>query len=120
MFSRIEALKKTRKPWPEDAPEGKTWKCPDCGSQATLGGNAGFHRDNEKHREPVLVDFVPEHLKINPPSDFTRGFFCAVASFITAHGSSHTGIREVFKQGGDPLNADPQDIETFKQHGLMK
>lgn len=45
----------TRKPWPEDAPVGKAWQCPDCTAWSTLGGNAGFHRDTKRHGEPTLV-----------------------------------------------------------------
>jgi hypothetical protein len=62
--------------WPDDAPEGKTWKCPDCGSQATLGGNAGFHRDKEKHGEPILVDFKAP-LTFQPPKP-VRQFLVAL------------------------------------------
>lgn len=50
--------KEKQLPWPEDAPKNKSWKCPTCGSQATLGGNAGYHRDKYKHEQPVLVDFI--------------------------------------------------------------
>lgn len=52
------------KPWPEDAPAGQTWECPECGSRATLGGNAGFHRNKTGHSAPVLKPFK------EPPSWF--------------------------------------------------
>lgn len=39
----------------EDAPEGHVWRCPDCGVSATLGDNAAYHRDKNKHREPELI-----------------------------------------------------------------
>lgn len=45
----------TKQPWPADAPDGQCWECPDCGNLASLGGNAGFHRDNERHGEPRLI-----------------------------------------------------------------
>lgn len=48
-------LDKKRAPWPADAPQGKAWQCPHCPSWATLGGNAGFHRDKKSHGEPFLV-----------------------------------------------------------------
>jgi hypothetical protein len=50
-------------PWKDDAPDGKVWECPDCGCRAILAGNAGYHRDKYKHREPVLKDFI------KPPSE---------------------------------------------------
>lgn len=40
--------------WNHDAPEGMCWKCPDCTSLASLGGNAGYHMRNEDHGIPSL------------------------------------------------------------------
>lgn len=57
--NRGNYLDKKRRPWPQDAPEGKCWKCPDCKSWATLGDNAGFHMDKKGHGEPTLVDLEP-------------------------------------------------------------
>lgn len=42
-------------PWPDDAPDGQVWKCPDCGMMASLGCNAGSHRDTRHHGEPSLI-----------------------------------------------------------------
>lgn len=50
--------------------------------------------------------------------NFARGFFCAVAVLLRSHGMS-TEARELFELGGDPAKADPSDIETFIEHGLM-
>lgn len=47
------------KPHPEDAPDGRAWKCPDCDCWATLGCNAGYHRDTESHGDPALVPLRP-------------------------------------------------------------
>lgn len=48
------------KSWPEDAPAGQTWKCSKCNSMATLGCNAGYHRDSENHGDPVLTQMPKE------------------------------------------------------------
>lgn len=37
-----------------DAPPGQCWKCPNCESWATMGGNAAFHAQTEKHGKPTL------------------------------------------------------------------
>lgn len=41
--------------WNDDAPEGQCWKCPDCATWASLGGNAAFHVNKAKHGRPSLV-----------------------------------------------------------------
>jgi hypothetical protein len=52
-------------------------------------------------------------------NDFARGYFCAVAALINTHGRN-TDTDELFRAGGDPALADPEDIETFRAHGLME
>ena len=52
-------------------------------------------------------------------NDFERGFFCAVATMIRMDGHVETQARELFGMGGEPANADPYDIQTFREHGLM-
>lgn len=49
---------------------------------------------------------------------FVRGYFCAVSVALREHGLT-TAVRNMFAQGGDPNDADPQDIELFREHGLM-
>ncbi len=46
--------------WFTDAPPGQTYCCPDCGSKATLGGNAAFHVNEEGHGQPTLIPLTPE------------------------------------------------------------
>ncbi len=41
-------------PWNHDAPDGLCWKCPDCESWATLGGNAAYHAKTSGHGKPQL------------------------------------------------------------------
>lgn len=53
-------------------------------------------------------------------NDFERGYFCAVATLIRMDGGVCTQARELFRDGGDPTKADPQDIETFTKHKLME
>lgn len=47
-------------PWNEDAPAGQCWKCPDCDSWATLGGNAAYHASSTGHAYPSLQDLAPD------------------------------------------------------------
>lgn len=47
-------------PWSTDAPDGKTWECPNCASRATLGRNAAFHAVKHGHDVPVLEDMPVE------------------------------------------------------------
>jgi hypothetical protein len=50
---------------------------------------------------------------------FDRGFFAAVRHLICMHGCG-TEASELFKLGGDPSRADPEDQEVFIKHGLMQ
>lgn len=52
--------------------------------------------------------------------DWSRGYYCAVAVLLHEEGTDTTAVSSLFSQGGDPELADPEDIELFKQHGLMK
>lgn len=53
-------------------------------------------------------------------TDFARGYFCAVAALINMDDCVNTDAKELFGAGGDPMLADPEDIETFRRHGLIK
>jgi hypothetical protein len=55
--------------WNTDAPPGKVWKCPDCESRATLGGNAAYHAISKRHGDPVLVD---THETQDPTAELRR------------------------------------------------
>lgn len=50
--------------------------------------------------------------------NFTRGYFCAVAVALREQGDTSL-VRSLFAQGGNSSKADPQDIELFREHGLM-
>jgi len=59
----------------------------------------------------------------NLSGDFERGFFCAVAVYIKESCQENvydTMAQSLFRQGGDWKNADPQDIEVFRSHGLIQ
>jgi hypothetical protein len=56
---------------------------------------------------------------VEASDEFERGYFCAVSTLLNEDGNS-SYARSVFKQGGDPLRADPMDIERFIGHGLME
>jgi hypothetical protein len=53
-------------PWNEDAPVGSCWRCPDCASWATLGGNAAFHATQKKHGAPTLGP-IPQSYYLHSP-----------------------------------------------------
>jgi hypothetical protein len=48
-----------------------------------------------------------------------RGYFCCVAKLIESEGGLTTTARELFAAGGNPQDADEQDKEVFRRHGLM-
>lgn len=49
--------------WRTDAPAGQAWKCPDCDSWATLGGNAGWHAEKSGHGVPSLGPIPPREAR---------------------------------------------------------
>jgi len=54
--------------------------------------------------------------------DWERGYFCAVAVLLKenfADGVSGTESNSLFRQGGDWSKAHPDDIGTFRKHGLI-
>lgn len=51
--------------------------------------------------------------------NWEQGWFAAVATLIRLEGCATTNVDELFKAGGDPRRADDEDIELFRQHGLM-
>ena len=52
-------------------------------------------------------------------TDWSRGYFCAVATLLRSEGNASVAVVELFKQGGDPRKAEPHDLELFRQHGLV-
>lgn len=54
--------------------------------------------------------------------EWERGYFCAVAVYLKNNFVEvcfDSFIEEMFKAGGDWRNADPEDIATFRAHGLL-
>lgn len=54
--------------------------------------------------------------------EWARGYFCAVALYLRENyqeGTSGTEADSLFRMGGDWRKADPEDIETFRAHGLL-
>lgn len=54
--------------------------------------------------------------------EWVRGYFCAVAMYLKLHfapGCHDHQADELFNGGGDWHDADPEDIETFKEYGLI-
>jgi hypothetical protein len=54
--------------------------------------------------------------RIRGNCDFSRGYFCAVAALLNAHGDC-TPASELFSMGGHLSSADQCDIDTFIKHG---
>jgi len=52
-------------------------------------------------------------------ADFERGYFCAVSVLLREVGAAETCVQSLFAQGGDASKADVEDIELFREHGLM-
>lgn len=51
--------------------------------------------------------------------EWSRGYYCAVAKMIEMEGLVEPSAQELFHSGGGAEDADPQDQEIFKKHGLM-
>ncbi|KGG87678.1 hypothetical protein P245_19700 [Comamonas thiooxydans] len=51
--------------------------------------------------------------------DFSRGYFCAVATLLRMEGGANTDVRDLFRCGGNPELADEEDKQLFREHGLM-
>jgi hypothetical protein len=51
---------------------------------------------------------------------FVRGYFCAVAAALREEGMPTTLVRTLYEAGGDPMQADSEDIALFREHGLLK
>jgi len=63
-----------------------------------------------------------EQLALAENRGWRRGFFCAVAVLLkqTCHpGISTPDLTSLFKAGGDWKDADPEDVKTFREHGLI-
>lgn len=58
-----------------------------------------------------------------PDTKFARGYFCAVAVALKEEGNPTTLVRSLFSCGGGAkgaLEADPEDQEVFREHGMME
>lgn len=55
--------------WNTDAPQGDAWKCPNCDSWATIGGNAAYHATKTGHGVPELGTMPPEILPMPEVGD---------------------------------------------------
>ncbi len=55
-----------------------------------------------------------------PPGEWNRGYYCAVATLLREEGTATPAVKSLFAQGGDPLEADPEDLELFRSHQLLR
>lgn len=54
-----------------------------------------------------------------PCREWSRGYYCAVACLLRESGAVTTDVLSLFKNGGSPQFADPEDLALFKAYGLM-
>jgi hypothetical protein len=94
------------------------------GAFLKMWGHTG-HSPKHLHKDDSIL---PDNIQADPclalddRREFARGFFCAVAVLLKetcAEGCASTEAKDLFNQGGDWRNADPEDIETFKLHCLI-
>lgn len=66
-------------------------------------------------------EILPHRLGVatSKHSEFSRGYYCAVAVLLREVGVVTTDVRNLFQQGGNPLLADSDDVALFRQHGLI-
>jgi len=54
-----------------------------------------------------------------PDREWSRGYYCAVAVLLRESGTVTPELRSLFNAGGGHEHADNEDIELFREHGLM-
>lgn len=69
------------------------------------------------NRAPVAG--APSQASAIGQSQWVRGYFCAVAVLLREEGSVTPTVKSLFDQGGNALEADVEDQELFRDHGLM-
>lgn len=102
------------------------------GRKGRKGRKATYRRKVGKVGNPPYRGFMtylptrPSETLISQPTKnlimkngFTRGYFCAVACLIKENGLVTTDASSLFVQGGDCADADPEDLEVFREHGLL-
>ncbi len=52
-------------------------------------------------------------------AEWSRGYYCAVAVLLRETGCASSEVRSLFEQGGGVEHADPEDVELFREHGLL-
>ena len=62
---------------------------------------------------------MPRPKAAQAQNDFSRGYFCAVATLLRMEGRANTDVRDLFRCGGKPELADEEDKQLFREHGLM-
>ncbi len=81
------------------------------------------HIDNCLHPYGKIQPSIVRKNELHRRSEFTRGYYCAVAVMLREDGSVTTSVRSLFNQGGDEKTifaaADADDIELFREYGLL-
>lgn len=74
--------------------------------------------------DSCMTQLALDQSRYRKRDDWRRGFFCAVAIYVKENynegGSAASEIAGWFRMGGDWRDADPEDIATFRAHGLIK
>ncbi len=68
----------------------------------------------------AVIEQVKKGTSTRGHGGWSRGYFCAVAALLREEGCVTAGVQSLFAQGGDAKLADPDDIELFRQHGMME
>jgi len=57
-------------------------------------------------------------IRANDTKDWERGYFCAIAMYLKERGTVDAIGRDLYHAGGDPSNADREDLDVFIECGL--
>lgn len=71
------------------------------------------------HLSGKSVDRINDVIDRVTKDSFTRGYFRAVAMLLRAQGSVTPEVRNLFNQGGSPLEAYAADLALFAEHKLL-
>lgn len=59
-----------------------------------------------------------EQGKAAPRSEWARGWYCAVAVLLREEGAVTPSVLMLYETGGNAADADPEDQQLFREHGL--
>lgn len=86
--------------------------CAKCGNWIMDRSRSKFCKEHRRSRNGSGQKPVQQ-------SDFVNGYYCAVAVALREEGTVTRTVQSMFNQGGSPELANPEDVELFRQFGLM-